>query len=156
MGVFLVVEPLVKPVVDVMVMLGTGGAINFTLSFPKNIMSALVGELYVVVPKILVFIVTIRSAEVPEKALLPIDVTDLGMFMDTKLVQAWKEYLSIDRTEVPSATDVKPLQNAKALSPINAETLLGIVNDVKPAQCSNAATPITVSESGTVNDVINV
>ena len=66
-----------------------------------------VGE---VTPKLPVFIVTVRFAEVPVKVPLPIDVTESGMFMDVKSVQLEKEPEPIDVTELPIDTDVNTEQ----------------------------------------------
>ena len=40
---------------------GSGGSTNVTLVFPKNAMSVVVGEVYVVLSIVFVFIVTVRS-----------------------------------------------------------------------------------------------
>ena len=129
MNVFLVVEPLVTPdVVDVIVMLS--GRKKSTLVFPKNT-TFVAGDVYTVTPNVFVFIVIVRFAEVPVKAVSPIDVTESGMFMDDKLVASWKAAKPIDVSELPIFTDVKPLQRPKTSTPIDV-TELGIVNDVKP------------------------
>ena len=81
-----VVEPLTT-VVDVMVIV-SGGRTNVTLGFPKNAMSTpvAVGEVYVVPSNVFVFIVIVRFEEVLKKTLLPIDVTESGMFMELNCV----------------------------------------------------------------------
>jgi len=107
----LVVEPLVTPaVVDVIVMVG-GGRTNVTLPFPKNALSVVEGE---ITPNLPLFIVTTRSTEVPWKELEPIEVTELGMFMDVKLLEYWKALAPIVWPEVPTVTDVKFQQLWKA------------------------------------------
>jgi hypothetical protein len=60
-----------------------GGRTKFTLVPPKNVWSKL-GE---VLPNLPVFIVTVRFVEVFKKALVPINVTESGMFMEIKLLQ---------------------------------------------------------------------
>ena len=134
MDALLVIEPLVT-VADVMVMVG-GGRTNVTLEFPKNAMSGpgAVGEVYVVpLIVLLLLIVTIRFEEVLLKALVPIDVTESGMFMDVNILQVRKASISIELTALPIVTDVKLVQKKKALLPIDV-TELPMVNDVKPLQ----------------------
>ena len=46
----------------------------------------------------------------PEKAELPIEVTELGISTDVKLLQPEKAEPPIDLTEFGISTDVKPLQ----------------------------------------------
>jgi hypothetical protein len=85
MNVLLVVEPVVTPdVVDVIVMVSGD---NVTLGFPKNAMSVVVGEVYVVPLIVFVGIMTVRFAEVPVNVLAPIAVTELGITIELKFVQ---------------------------------------------------------------------
>ena len=46
----------------------------------------------------------------PEKALLPIDVTELGMVRDVRPLQPQKAAVPMDVTELPMVSDVNPLQ----------------------------------------------
>ena len=66
----------------------------------------------------LLFIVPIHSVFVKPLQLLkassPIDVTELGMVTEVKLVQRTKAHLPIDITELPMVTEFKPLQSKKA------------------------------------------
>jgi hypothetical protein len=54
----------------------------------------------------------------PEKAELSIEVTDLGMVIDVRLVQLLKVFFSIEVIELDKDTDVSPLQLPKAPLPI--------------------------------------
>ena len=65
----------------------------------------------------------------PEKALLPTDVTLLGIVTEVKPVQPWKAEAPIDVTLLGMVIEVK-LQPEKASSPIEV-TLLGMVIEVK-------------------------
>ena len=65
-----------------------------------------------------------------QNALLPIDVTLLGMDTDVRLEQSEKAPSPIDVTLLPIVTDINLQQLKKALIPIDA-TLLPIVTDVR-------------------------
>jgi hypothetical protein len=94
----------------------SGGSTNVTLSFPKNDMSApgAVGEVYVVPPNVFVFIVIVRFAEVFKKASVSIEVTESGMFMDVKIEHPLKALLPIDVTKLGIVNDAILLQPKKA------------------------------------------
>lgn len=70
-----------------------------------------------------------------EKALFPIEVTEIGMSNEANLVQLLKAELPIvDKVEgVAKLTDVKPLSPRKASFPI-AVTEPGMVIEVRPVQ----------------------
>ncbi len=86
-----------------------------------------------------------------EKALLPIEVTEIGMSIDANLVQLLKAELPIvDKVEgVAKLTDVKP-QARKAEFPI-AVMEVGIVIEVKTVQFSKALFPIIPTDEGVEN-----
>ncbi len=69
------------------------------------------------------------------------------MVRDVKLEQFQKALSPIDVTELGMVRDVKLEQFQKALSPIDV-TELGMVRDVKPEQPRKASTPIDVTPSG--------
>ena len=69
--------------------------------------------------------------EQPEKQ--SIDVTELGMVTEVKLVQLPKAPCLIDVTELGMVTEVKLEQPLKARLPIDV-TELGMVIEVKPVQ----------------------
>jgi hypothetical protein len=134
-----------------MVMVG-GGRTKSTLLFPKNDWSV-EGEVNVVpLIVLLLLIVTIRFEEVFLKALVLIDVTESGMFMDVKIVQYLKASKSIELTALPIVTDVKRSQLAKAEARIDV-TESGMFMDVKLVQLRKAEKPIDATELPIVIDV---
>ena len=54
----------------------------------------------------------------PEKAVLPIEVTELGMVTEVRPVQFLKAEPPISVTELGMVTEVRPVQYEKALLPI--------------------------------------
>lgn len=73
-----------------------------------------------------------ESSRQPENAACPIQVTELGISKEVKLVQYLNAPAPIVVTELGISTDVKPVsENAKSL--IEA-TELGITIDFKPVQ----------------------
>jgi hypothetical protein len=86
------------------------------------------------------------------KALTPIVVTELGMFMKFKYEQPSKTPLSKVVTEVPIVTELNVEQFLKAPDEI-VVTELGIVTDVKLEQLSKIELLIIVTEVPIVTDV---
>ena len=86
----------------------------------------------------------------PEKAFIPIEVTDLPIVKEpVKPLQSLNAHSPIAVTELPiDRLPVKPIHPSKAYSPI-VVTELGIVNEpVKPTHPLNAYSPIAVKELG--------
>ena len=98
----------------------------------------------------------------PQKALPPIDVTELGIIVLLHPTRRALLSVSIIALQLlresylgfPFSTtiDVKPEQPLKALMPIDV-TELGMVTDVKPVQPKKAWSPIVVTELGMVTEV---
>ena len=82
----------------------------------------------------------------PEKALEPIEVTELPMVTEVKPLQSLKADSPIDVTLLGMIIEVKPLQPEKADSPIDV-TLLGMITEVNPLQEENADSPMEVTSS---------
>ena len=77
--------------------------------------------------------VTEVRPEQPEKAELPMEVTDLGIVIEAKLLQPENALLPIVVTELGIVKDVSLVQFSKALLPILV-TVLGSETDVNPLQ----------------------
>ena len=85
----------------------------------------------------------------PEKHHPPTLVMDLGMVMDVKPLQNWKQPSPKLVTDSGMMTDVKPLQNSKQPLP-KLVTDLGTVTDVKLKQREKQYSPKLVTELGIV------
>ena len=81
-----------------------------------------------------------------ENALIPIDVTLLGIVTDVRPEQSSKVKPSIDVTLLGIVTDVRLEQQRKASLPIEV-TQLGIVTEVSPEQPQKTEHPIDVTLS---------
>jgi len=89
--------------------------------------------------------VTEVRLEQPEKALSPIEVTELGMVTEVSLEQSSKACSPMEVTELGIITEVSPEQPRKALPPMEV-TELGMVTEVSPEQPWKARLPIEVTE----------
>lgn len=120
--------------------------------------------------------VILRNRVVPLKALVPIDVTALGITKEVKLVQLWKAefpilvtvfgkviaviLVALWKAEFPillrtlDGSNVTLRKKVKLKAPVPIEvTALGITKEVKLAQLWNAVSPIIVTVFGKVIEV---
>ena len=91
----------------------------------------------------------------PLKAHLPMEVTELGMATEVRLLQPRKDSLPMEVTELGMVTEVRPVHSKKALPPMLV-TDLGISIDVIFTQPLNAALvlvgiPVCLSNSAPIN-----